>query len=144
MNQTKTILVALCLVIAGCSKSGDNVGPIAEIDLIGTYTVAHSALVGQKSDSVFITIINTTYTTTHFGPDPRFCDVQGTIVDYRRAKVDLVPDEIFVGGCDSLRIPRGTFDARYAGDTVILERKVPVTAPYPGDSVFTLFLLPAK
>ena len=139
------LLCVLCSLVVGCSKSGDNVGPTPdEVDLIGTYTIRHSSVVGKKEDSVYVSINNTSYTTTHFGPGPKFCDAQGTIVNYRQSGVELVPDQVFIGGCDSLHIPRGNFDATYSGDTVILERRYAVMTPSPGDSVFTLFLLKAK
>jgi hypothetical protein len=143
--KTHRIIIPILLLafLTGCSKKDNGVSSPVKLDLVGTYTVTYSALVGKKSDSVNVTIDGGSYSTTHFGPDPKFCDVDGSISDFGKPRVILVPDRIYPGGCDSLRVPQGAFDAQYPGDTVILERKVPVTVPYPGDSIFTLFLVPA-
>lgn len=142
-NKFYIAVLSTCIALFACSGEDNGTQSVFEVDLIGTYHVTYSAVVGNKSDSVLLSITANTYSASHFGPDPRFCNSEGVITDYGTPLVTLSRQTVLGSGCDSLRIPEGTFEADYRsrGDTIVFERKVAVGAPLFGDSVFTLTLI---
>ena len=85
-----------------------------------------------KIDSlIFTTQRNTTYRMMFYKSSPvdplvNFCYCEGTLIDFGTAKVSFAPTTIIRENCDTLRIPRGLFEAdfRTHGDTVYIEKHV--------------------
>lgn len=123
MLKILLIVVAAILLIAGCSNEDEQVPPPSET-YFGRY---YSGIVGQSTpriDSMELSIVNGSYTLFIVNPlndvGGDICSSIGEITGFPGIRVMFKPDTVMAGGCDSLRIPNGTFLARYVGDSAFM------------------------
>ena len=126
MMRAISILTLLLLAVVGCEEEEDD--PITE-QFVGTYRVYDPAIVGEKLDSVSLTVEeNTHYQFVHYRVRPGavidFCSNSGTVNGFGTNIAVFHPQTIDVGGCDSIRVPRDTFVADFVnhGDTIYFDR----------------------
>ncbi len=120
----------MVFILVSCSEE-DDLGPPDE-EFIGTYMVRDLSVVidDAKIDSiVFSTQRNTTYRMMFYESSSAdtvgsFCYCEGSMIDFGTAKVTFAPTLIIRENCDTLRIPRGLFEAdfRTHGDTVYITK----------------------
>lgn len=120
------LLLTLTLLFVGCEKDEDE--PITE-QFVGTYRVYDPDVVGEKLDSVSLTVEeNTRYELIHYPVRPGrtvdFCNSSGIIDAFGTNLAVFHPQTIDFGGCDSIRVPRDTFVADFVnhGGTIHFDR----------------------
>jgi hypothetical protein len=113
-------------VLIGCEEDEDE--PITE-QFAGTYRVYDPAVVGEKIDSVTLTVDNNVrYRFVHYpilaGRVVNFCNSSGTVEEFGTNFATFFPESIEGVGCDSIRIPRDMFvtDFTTHGDTLYMDR----------------------
>ncbi len=125
--RAMSILTPLLLaVLIGCEKDEDE--PITE-QFVGTYRVYDPDVVGEKLDSVNLTVEeNTRYELIHYPVRPGrtvdFCSSSGTVDGFGTNIAVFHPQPIDAVECDSIRVPRDTFVADFVnhGDTIHFDR----------------------
>ena len=114
--------VVACCVLAGC---GDDEDPIPTVAYRGVYRVYRLEVVGDKTDSVILTIENNrNYSIENFDADIAFCNSAGVVEDFGSNFAFFDPMTIDSGNCDVKRLPRGEFHSDFVnhGDTIWLDR----------------------
>ena len=114
-------------VLVGCEEE-DSSSERSE-SFRGTYRVYNPAMVGEKIDSVTLTVENKVrYRFVHYpfqsGSVVDICNSSGTVEEFGTNFADFYPESIEGSGCDSLRIPHGMFitDFRSHRDTIYMDR----------------------
>lgn len=140
-NQLPLALAILVfMTLASCSEDEDK-EPVVET-FRGTYGFKHPATVGaSKTDSIILTVTdNRNYRFDNFDDlgdnETEICGSSGVVVHFGSNTSEFKPSSIEYGNCDTLRIPRGTFDADFQthGDTIWFDR-------VSGDTTFSIRLL---
>lgn len=124
----------LCTMIS-CTEE-DPIVP-EPISFRGSYRVFDPLIVGEKFDSVLLTISQGHYSFIHYDTPRDFCDSEGAVIGYGTPTVEFVTTQRFGVNCDSLNVPVGKFTAVYVGhgDTIHMDRVGPTLQ-------FSLRLLP--
>lgn len=114
-------------VLNGCEEK-DNSSDQSE-SFRGTYRVYDPAFVGEKIDSVTLTIENNIrYRFVHYPYQPGgvadICNSSGRVEEFGTNFATFFPESIEPGGCDSIRIPRDMFVTDFAShrDTIYMDR----------------------
>ena len=138
------LVAAVCLISSACSE--DDPEETTSVNLAGRYEVSQSNIVRTKWDSVSLSISRRTYSALFISSTPKFCDADGDISGWGTLKATFTPRNSYGSNCDSMRTPRGEFVTEFHGhgDTIILTRTVPLSAPLDGDSLFVFRLLPVE
>ena len=154
LRKILVLLLLMPLAFTSCDNDEDQ-GPPDE-EFMGLYMVRDKTEVIDmaKIDSVIFSIQkNMTYQMDFYKSSPTdrlvdFCYCEGTLIDFGTAKVSFDPTFINKDNCDTLRIPRGLFEAdfRTLGDTVYIERKntLDEDGQIVFDSLFQLKLIKTK
>ncbi len=127
MRTWLLITAVWCLLLVGCEEK-DNSSDQSE-SFRGTYRVYDPAFVGEKIDSVTLTVeSNLYYRFVHYPFQPGsvvdICNSVGTVEEFGTNFATFIPESIEGSGCDSLRIPHDMFvtDFRSHGDTIYMDR----------------------
>ena len=123
------ILILLTLAIfIGCGKDEEQEDSKTE-QLVGTYRVYNPDIVGEKIDSVTLTIENNIrYRFVHYpfrqGWAVNICNSSGIVEEFGSNFATFFPDSIDGFDCDTIHVPRDLFtaDFRYHGDTIHMDR----------------------
>lgn len=122
------ILGLLTLALLNGCEGKDNSSGQSE-SFRGTYRVYDPAFVGEKIDSVTLTIeSNIRYRFVHYPFQPGgmvdFCNSAGTVEEFGTNFATFLPESMEGSGCDSIRIPRDMFVTDFSthGDTIYMDR----------------------
>jgi hypothetical protein len=75
----------------------------------------------EYTDDVVLTVKDGQYRLEHIAQQSKLCSSAGEMSSFGKAVIQLDPTEILSpGNCDTIRIPRGQFKARYNNDSLIL------------------------
>ncbi|MDH3891162.1 MAG: hypothetical protein OEV49_08765 [candidate division Zixibacteria bacterium] len=126
--RTLSILILIFLtVLVGCVEKDDSSEKSESFR--GTYRVYNPAVVGEKIDSVTLTIeseVRYRFAHTPFRPGVvvDICNSSGMVEEFGTNFATFFPESVEVGGCDSIRIPRDVFttDFQNHGDTIYMDR----------------------
>jgi hypothetical protein len=137
MTRWLLSVLTLTLILSGCKD--ESVDTIPPETYWGQYMVRDLHVVGSKSDSVILYIEDGSNYRMTFFPDTGtltdFCDVAGVVADWPKNRIVFRPSSIqSLPSCDSARIPRGEFEAVFAGDSLTCLQETP-------DSLYRLDLL---
>ncbi|UCD64507.1 MAG: hypothetical protein JSW34_03475 [Candidatus Zixiibacteriota bacterium] len=135
-------LVTALLLAAACRDDPAVDTPFVE-NYVGTYMVRNvtDVILMAKMDSTNLVITDgLTYAMSFWEKDELdeidFCSCEGELDTYTSHTMEFDPHLFLDSNCDTLRVPRGEFDADYVnhGDTVYFEKR-------NGDSLFQLIVL---
>ena len=107
---------ALAAVIA-CSKNAPDESRIESFRGELYVDKGLDSVGGETTDTIEFILDDPYYTLFFITRNARMCDSEGKVTDFGKPSVKLSPTHIFSGGCDSIRIPHGIFDAVFYGDT---------------------------
>jgi|GEM_PF-1798046 len=140
------IMAVTAFLMIGCSSSQNSSQPVVE-EYKGTYMVRDTTEVISKAkiDSVTFTIRDYKVYSFNFydAVNVDFCDCEGSALNFGTNKITFDPTVITSSNCDSLRIPRGVFDADFVthGDTVYMEKRGTIPNDLAHVNFFQLKLL---
>jgi|GEM_PF-2130069 len=130
------IILVLALLLAACESEEED----TTVERFhGIYRVYDQSVVGEKNDSVRLTVTdNQGYSLVHWpnipGGEIEICNSRGELVAFGSSEFRFVPSIVDSAGCDHTNIPRGIFSADFRDyRNIMFDRIV-------ADSVFSLQL----
>ena len=77
---------------------------------------------GSDTDIVEFAVQGGSYSLLFSTFHTKLCDSKGRADGFGSNRVNFIPSTIFVGNCDSIDVPRGTFISAFKGDSLYLSR----------------------
>lgn len=117
MRMFITIAVAIFVIGFACSKKSPE-EPQTEV-FRGELEVDRGldSVGGHYTDTISFVLDDPYYTLFFVTRHARLCDSEGKTTGFGTPIVKFSPTRIFSGGCDSIRVPHGSFAAVFYGDT---------------------------
>ena len=117
MRLAVILFTALCAIWFACSKESPP-EPTAET-FSGELVVekGFDSVGGEYTDTISFILDETYYTLFFVTRRANLCDSEGKVTGFGRPLVKFTPSRTFGSNCDSARVPHGSFDAVFYGDT---------------------------
>lgn len=139
MRYLEITVAFILIILVGCNNREQASQTVIE-EFQGIYIARDTTIVidSQKKDSVILSIKNSrAYSLLFYDMGiVDFCNSEGTVGDFGSNNIIFIPTKINVNNCDSLRLPRGEFNADFIthGDTIYFEKRI-------SDSLYRFILL---
>ncbi len=111
---------SLVFLWAGCSKNVDQ--PPSVETFQGSLFVYREQEPTPDIDDVIFTVEGSEYNLNHLTSNSGLCSSGGRVDNFGSNRITLTPVYVLPSStnCDSLHIPKGVFNARFQGDSLIL------------------------